>query len=62
MDQQVCYQSGTISITPRDNRDVVVLGPFHRVEVLQTFNRPSEFRVFYGSSNECFPGEGKYNQ
>jgi len=61
MDQQVCYQSGTISVTPMDNRDVVILGPFRRVEVLQTFNRPSEFRVFYGNSNECFPGEGKYN-
>ena len=57
----MCYQSGTVTITPRESPDMVVFGPFRRVQVLHTFNRPNEFRVFYGSSTECFPGEGKYN-
>jgi len=58
VDQQVCYQSGTVSINQRNDSDVIVTGAVRGVRLLSTFNQPSEFRVFYGSSNECFPGEG----
>ena len=49
---------GGVSINQRNDSDVILMGPVRGVKVLSTFNQPNEFRVFYGSSNECFPGKG----
>ena len=44
---QACYQSGTITITPRDNRDVVVLGQFRHAEVLSCTEFANMFQVHW---------------
>ena len=49
---------GGVSINQRNDSDVILMGPVRGVKVLSTFTPPNEFRVFYGSSNECFPGKG----
>ena len=49
---------GGVSINQRNDSDVILMGPVRGIKVLSTFTPPNEFRVFYGSSNECFPGNG----
>ena len=49
---------GGVSINQRNDSDVILMRPVRGVKVLSTFNQPNEFRVFYGSSNECFSGKG----
>ena len=58
IDEQICYQGGGVSINQRNDSDVILMGPIRGVKVFSTFNQPNEFQVFYGSSNECFPGKG----